>query len=320
MRAERRPRALAALCACLAASLWGRASQADVVHVYTRGETLAQLSERYYGTVAHEAVLVAANFLQVQQSPTIQTGVHLVIPSVSYHRVVLGETWERLAQHLMGNPRHGAWLATHNGGQFGLSPSAGTVIRVPYLLRYVITNDEPLFEIARRYYGDRSLVQFILEFNGLSSQRLSRGQVLVLPLIDLTLRDTAADSPDAPLVAAHEAQLSVERELPRLTQLLNRGLYVETVALGARLAAVSDLSLSQRVQIHRQLAEAYVALDREDLAAQLLRDTLQADPSFTLDATATPPKLLHALDVARGGGSTQTTAAPPPTSRPEGAH
>lgn len=295
-------------------------AEADVVHVYTRGETLAQLSERYYGTVAHEAVLVAANFLQVQQSPTLQTGVHLVIPSVSYHRVVLGETWERLAQRQMGNPRHGAWLATHNGGQFTVSPSPGTVIRVPYLLRYVITSDEPLFEIARRFYGDRSLVQFILEFNGLSSQRLTRGQVLMLPLIDLTLRETPAESPDAPLVAAHEAQLSVDRELPRLTQLLARGLYVETVALGARLAAVTDLALAQRVQIHRQLAEAYVALDRDDLAAQLLRDTLQADPSFTLDPVTTAPKLLHALDLARGGGSTQVTAAPPPTSRPEGAH
>ena len=43
-----------------------------------RGETLAGLAERYYGNVAMESVLVAANYLYLQATPAIppqRTGV-----------------------------------------------------------------------------------------------------------------------------------------------------------------------------------------------------------------------------------------------------
>lgn len=301
-----------------------RPARADVIHTYTRGETLAAISERYYGTVAHEAALVAANFLYIQQGPTLQTGVHLVIPSITWQRVGPGDTWERLATRLLGDGRCGAYLARINNGRFDLSPSPGTVIRVPYLLRYVITSEEPLFEIARRFYGDRAQVQFISDFNILPSQRLTRGQVLVLPLADVELRDPSLDTPTEPaavgLSATHAAQVQVDRELPAFAQCIHRGQYVEAVALGARLAATPDLSAAQRVTLDRGLAEAYVALDRRDLAAAVLRDALTVDPSVTFDPVTTPPKVLDALILARGGSTSQAIAPPPPTARPDTAH
>ncbi|MBI5517030.1 MAG: LysM peptidoglycan-binding domain-containing protein [Deltaproteobacteria bacterium] len=304
----------------LTSLLVGPSARADVVHTYTRGETLAALSERYYGTAAQEAVLVAANGLHLQASPSLMTGVHLVIPSVSYHRVAPGETWERLGQRLLGHPRHGPYLARSNRGSFDISPSVGTVVRVPYLLRFVVGTDEPLFEIARRFYGDRAMVQFILGYNQLSSTRLQRGQVLVLPLADLTLREVAPGSPEAPLVAAHGVQREAERDLPALLQHLRRGQYVEAVELGARLRARPELSVDQRVALLRALAEAYVALERQDLAVEALREALTVQPSATFDPALTPPKVLEALALARGGSATEVIAPPPSTARPERAH
>jgi len=312
---------LAALLALsLGVGLRAAPSRADTVHIYARGETFAALAERYYGNASFEPIIVAANFLYLQASPAVPTGSHLTVPSVRYLRVEAGDTWSQLAQRHLGDARRGAYLARINGGRFDQSPSASTVIRLPYLLRYVVMSEEPLFEIARRFYGDRALVQFITEFNHLGSQRVSRGQVLVLPLADVVLRETSGAANDATLVAAHGAQRDVERDLPALRRLVQRGLYVEAVSLGGRLAGVPELTQSHRVAIHSALAEAHAALDRPDLAADAYRQVLAADPSFTLDPTVTPPKLLTAFALAHGTAPSVVLQPAPPTGRPDTAH
>ncbi|MBL8602267.1 MAG: tail protein X [Myxococcales bacterium] len=294
--------------------------RADVIHVYARGETFAALAERYYGNAALEPVIVAANFLYVQANPTLPPGVHLTIPSVQYLRANAGDTWERLAQRHLGDGRRGPYLARINGAVFTAPPSAGTVLRLPYLLRYVITAEEPLFEVARRFYGDRAMVQFLVEYNSLGSQRVGRGQVLIVPLHETVLRELPEGSTDAALIAAHSAQRTVDRELPTLERLLSRGLYVETVALASRLAGADPLTNTQRVAIYRCLAEAQAALDRPDLASEAYRQVLAADPEFSLDPTHAAPKLLTAFTQARGTAPSVLLAPAPPTARPDTAH
>lgn len=308
------------LAAALALTALAGDAWSDVTHVYQRGETLASIAQRYYGNPSLEPVIVAANYLYVQAAPALAQGVHLTIPSVTYERVAAGDTWERLAMRHLGLRSRAGYLAQVNRGQFNLSPSPGTIIRVPYLLRWVITDDEPLFELARRFYGDRAQVTFILAFNGLSSQRVTRGQVLLLPLPDVVLRDPAQGGADPTVVAAHAEQRGAERELPTLRQLVDRGLYVEAVGLGARLAAVRDLATAQRVAVHRLLAEAYVALDRRDLAADALRVVVATDPSYRLDAETTSPKVMEAWIAARGTAPANVLNPAPPTARPDSAH
>jgi LysM repeat protein len=313
-----RPAALAlalALALCLPA-----AARADVIHVMARGETLAGIAERYYGNVAMESVLVAANYLYLQATPTIPPGTHLVVPSVTYHRVQLNDTWEGIARRHLGDNRRGPYLARINGASFDLPPSAGTVIRLPYLLRYVVNSDEPMFEIARRFYGDRGQVLFITQYNFLATQRLQRGQAVVLPLADVVLREQPAGSVEAALVEVHNLQRRVERDLPAFRQYLARGLYAEAVALGARMLANVEVTRDQRLTIDRGLAEAYAALDRRDLAAEALRDAIATDPGLTLDPDTTPPKILDAYALARGTAPTTVIAPAPPTARPDGAH
>lgn len=304
----------------LCASLFASAAAADVTHVYQRGETLAAIADRYYGNPSMEPVIGAANFLYVQSAPSLAQGVHLTIPSVTYETVRAGETWERLAQRHLGLRSRGPYLARINRGQFNISPSPGTVIRIPYLLRWVVSSDEPLFELARRFYGDRTQVQFILAFNGMSSQRVARGQVLLLPLADVVLRDPAQGGADPAVVATHAEQRGVERELPTLQRYIDRGLYAEAVGLGARLAAASNLATAQRVSVHRLLAEAYTALDRRDLATDALRVVVATDPSYRIDVDTTSPRVMEAWIAARGSAPSQVLAPAPPTARPDDAH
>ncbi len=316
-----RARGLAAVVASVASvALATPVARADVTHVYARGETFAAIAERYYGAASLEAIIVAANYLQLQGTPTIPSGTHLTIPSVGYHRVGAGETWERLSMRYLGDASRAPYLARVNGGRPDVAPSPGAVLRLPYLLRYVVAAEEPMFEVARRYYGDRALVQFISEFNHLSAQRLVRGQVLILPMPDLVLREASADPSEGALIAAHAAQRQVDRDLPTLRQYVVRGLYAEAVSLAAQMLGPEDLAAPQRLLVLRQLAEAYAALDRRDLAADAFREILRIDAAFTLDASATPPKVLAALNLARGTAPEQLLRDAPPTSRPDGAH
>jgi LysM repeat protein len=315
MRATR----LAALVVLLALAPAG-AARGDVVHLVRQGETLASIAQRYYGDPAREATLVAANVLGAQANASLLPGMRIVVPSVSYYRVEPNDTWQRVAQRELGSASRAPYLARVNGADPRVPPSPGAVLRIPYLLRYVVLEDEPLFEIARRFYGDRTQVQFILEFNHLSSSRLQRGQVLLLPLADLTLREEPVCESTAPLAAASVSQRRVEQEIPALEALVAHGQYVEAVALGARLAGAGELSVAQRVAIDRALAVAYCALDRLDLAAESFRDALAADRTLSLDPHTTPPKVLDAFSLARGLDTARTIAPAPPAARPDEAH
>jgi LysM repeat protein len=286
-----------------------------------QGETLASIAQRYYGEVSREATLVAANVLSAQINASIVPGIRIVVPSVSYYRVAVGDSWTHIAQRELGSASRATYLAqVNNGNMLAPGPAPGTVLRVPYLLRYVVLDEEPLFEIARRFYGDRSQVQFILEFNHLSSTRLQRGQLLLLPLPDLTLREEPHCEDSAQLADTNRAQREVDQQLPTLAALVLRGQYVETIALGSRLSATPNLSTAQRAAIYRAVAEAYCAVDRSDLGAEAFREVLAAEHGYTLDPRTSSPKLLEAFNAARGMGRTRTIAPAPPTARPEGAH
>jgi LysM repeat protein len=309
--------------ACLLALLgFTRApnAHADALHTVRSGETLASIAQRYYGDVAREATLVAANVLNAQANASLLPGMRIVVPSISYARVEPGDTWQRVAQRELGLQSRAAYLARVNSADLRVPPSPGAVLRIPYLLRYVVMDDEPLFEIARRFYGDRTQVQFILEFNRMSSSRLQRGQVLLVPLADLTLREEPVCESSAPLAGTSQAQRRIEQEIPALEALIAHGQYIEAIALGARLGSAGELSTAQRVAIQRVLAEAYCAVDRLDLAAEAFREALSVDRSLTLDPHTTPPKVLDAFNMARGLGSARTIAPAPPTARPDEAH
>ncbi len=309
---------IAAALACAATR--AHDASADVVHQVRPTETLASIAEHYYGDASREALLVAANVLNAQANLSIVPGMRIMIPSVGYYRVQPGDTWLHLAQREMGAGSRALYLAQMNNANALVPPAAGSVLRVPYLLRYVVLGDEQLADIVRRYEGERVTVPFVLDFNHLSSSRLQRGQVVMLPMADLTLREEPVCESAAPLASANAVQRQVDHDIPALASLVAHGQYVEAVALGSHLARSGPLSVAQRVAVDRSLAEALSALDRADLAAEAFRDALQADRSLTLDENTTAPKVLEAFSIARGLGSVRQIAPPPATARPDSAH
>lgn len=70
------------------------------------------------------------------------------------------------------------------------------------------------------------------------------------------------------------------------------------------------LTGNQVVSIHRELASAYVALNRVDLAVQAFRTALGRQRDLELDVTRTSPTVLRALEEARERERNEPRAAP----------
>jgi len=290
-------------------------AQVPLVHTVRPGETLASIAETYYGDPRRESVLVTENGLMSGGGSAIVVGLRLVVPSVSYHRVQEGETWAELATRFYGDPSRAFVLIEANAGKAGGQPDVGAELLVPYPLRHVVDQTEALRKIAKTYFKDSSGMNTIRRFNEIG-QRVVRGQILLVPLSDLTLtpagKEVAKRQAESPPQGGdiREKQALIDVQLPQLRDLVRKGSYAEAVALANRLIGGGDLSASQVVSIHRELATALCALGRDDLAREAFATMLEEQPDAELDGVRTSPRVLRVFEQAQ---KAQREHAPKPS-------
>ena len=273
-------------------------------HIVQDGDTLASISERYYGHLQHEKLLVAANGLNDQGGSPIVPGMRLEIPAVTHRRVEPGDTWNNLAERLLGSSQRSDVFARANDSNAWLPPGEGALIRVPYNLKVLAAGDDSIVTIAYRYLGNTEKAWVLDHYNGLKGRQLQRGDVVLIPLTDLQLtaqgREAAEQAAKATSTQSEaperQAQQGVERELPALIADVRGGRYVDAVTRGTRFLSSVDLSVAQLATVHRQLLEAYVALDAPGLATTSCTEWLKRDRQARLDPIRLSPKLIAACE------------------------
>ncbi len=284
---------------------WARADR-GYQHVVREGETLASIAERYYGDPRRESVLVAENGLTVGGGAPIRVGLRLQIPYVSYHIVEGGETWAELAVRFYGDARRAFVLIEANHGSSNEQPDEGAQLVVPYPLRHIVGQSENVLRVAKLYYGPgREGTRRLRRFNNLRNNRLSRGQIVLVPVADIALSEDGrnivgeetGETPEADDVRTLQA--AIDAELPLLREHIRRGRFTEAVSLGNRLLGARLLTGNQVVTIQRQLGTAYVALGREDLAIEAFRAALDRQPDMQLDTVRTSPTVMSAFRQAQ---------------------
>jgi hypothetical protein len=295
-------RALAWLCG-LCWVLWAPGANA-FVHIVQPGDTLASLAERFYGKIQHERLLVAANALEMEGGIRITPGMVLEVPALTYVKVAPGQTWKLLAQRFLGGEHRAHALAQANDSQAWLFPPTDSEVAMPYNLRFVASGNETIVGLAYRYLGDRKKAWMLDQYNQRKGRQLVRGEVVLIPVTDLVLTEQgkqAAATAQGLLQrqlggAALNAQRQVELEQGMLSDDLRHGRYVEVVERGLQCFAKGELSQPQRARIHRQLLEAYAALDARELAHKSCAAWLKEDPKANLDPMLLSPKILSACE------------------------
>ncbi len=269
-------------------------------HVVMPGETLASIAQLYYGEPRRESVIVAENGLSSQGGQAIVTGLRLRIPWVSYHRVRAGETWAELASRFYGDRRRLFALVEANRGNAAVQPDEGAELLIPYPLRHVATQNDTLTRVARLYYGPGTgPIKLLRRFNRIRANRLSRGQIVLVPISELVLSEEgrrAFEKQTGRATSAGETrtlQSRISDKLPALLGHVERGQFTDAVALGNRLLGSRALTGNQVVTIQKVLGTAYVALGREDLALKSFRAALERQPDLELDSVRTSPTVMR---------------------------
>lgn len=269
-------------------------------HLVREGETLASISKSMYGRPDYEFILVSANALDAYGGSVITPGTRLEIPSLRYHRISIGDSWPKLAEQWLGNSSYAPILAHVNHTQAWLVPDAGSVFIVPYVLRFIASNEEGIFDMADRFLGDKMLAWQITILNDTKRTSVRRGDVTLIPLSNLTLTSlgeseaAAEEQQHAHLKEfrkAREKQHELESEIPKLWSLVHKGKYVETVRLGERLRTFGEATRSQTARIAKALTTAYVALDATGAAIEACQLYQKNANTIHLEPETTSPKI-----------------------------
>lgn len=293
---------LLALCLSFAAA---RAeAQAIYAHAVQEGDTFASIAQRYYGDPTREAVLREANRMKDAAEDGLLPGSWLFVPTVTFYRVGMDETWRSIAARFYGKEARANALIDANKGNRRVQPDAGAELLIPYPLLHVVAPGETLARIAAAYMTNTpTSLKRLKQFN--PGARIERGRVVLVPLFDLRLAgDGRAEASEAFTRAAgggaaKVAQDEVESALPELIQQVEQARFAEAVALGNRLLGATSLTSTQAVTIQQELGVAYVALERSDLAEAAFRAALGLQPNLELDTVKTSPRVLEAFNQAK---------------------
>jgi hypothetical protein len=308
MRASSRGAALAWALG-LACALAGTSRPAGAFpHVMKPGESLARLAEHTYGLVDHERVLVSANGLDAGNGVAVVRGMRIEVPALDHYRIQAGDTWASLAEALLGHSERQDVLAAANDSSPWQTPAEGAEIVIPYNLRVQIGPGDSLISVAQRFMGAKEKAWVLDRYNFLKGNPVKKGDLLLVPLTNLKLTDegkamamaAGAFERSQGAGSAREAQRRAEAELPSLVGEVRSGRYLDAVHRGIKMLGYGELSRPQLAMLHRQLTEAYVALDARGHASASCRAWREADTSVVLDPTYLSPKILAACEPAYG--------------------
>ena len=302
-------RALAPLPLVLALLCVASPAAAQVIHIAQPGDTPTSIAVAYYGDAARELVIRAVNGMEAEGEVELAVGEPILIPSQRHRLVAEGDTWEELARQELGSTDRAWLLAEANSTDPREQPEAGRVIIVPYLMPLSLADGLPTTVV--RYYPDavpRQQARMLRRVNPHLRGRVPRGTRLVLPIPGLEILESRRAELEQVATARRrpedaERQDHAAEQLARLQEQLASGSYAELVEQAGRISGCSDLTAAQQVRLHRYLGQAYVALDRLDLAEQEFRRLLALEPDFQFDQVTTSPNVLEALERVRRRGS-----------------
>jgi hypothetical protein len=155
-----------------------------------------------------------------------------------------------------------------------------------------------------RYMQDPAKSWDLDAFNDLRGASFHRGDVILVPLVGLTLTEEGRSearlgeqrTKSEGRIDDIEAQRKAEGEIPGLLEAVRRGRYVDAVARGNRVLGTGRLAGPQLARVHRALLEAYVALDTPEAAADACAAWKANEPGASLDPKKVSPKIRAACN------------------------
>ncbi len=294
---------------------------AQRVHTVKSGDSLQEISTRYFGVMTHAELIQRHNQMK---STHLREGQQLEIPIAEVHTVKSGNTWSGLASRYW----HDADLHRVMAELVADDPEAplkpGRKLRIPALARYRLQKGETLIALSRKFLGHGKGGDTLGRLNGISDpRRLHVGQKLRIPFFEtskLTEEKTPPVSAPPPVAPAAVTPPSSSTQAPptpkglatqapptpkglaeaALSKAINRyleGDYDDALkrleALQPEIEKSSDIAMQRRLLRH--LTFVYAAFDRADGVCTTYNSLLKIEPKPEWNPDQVSPKVLNLL-------------------------
>lgn len=265
-------------------------------------DSLGLIASEFYGDRARASYLMAENKLTKPRA--LRAGERLRVPVLREYVTAPGDTFQSLAEALLGDTRRGGFLADANRMSPDDDLPAGTTIVVPFTVTHVAAAAESLETVAQRFYGERRLAEVLRSYNQLDKATLDKGESIVVPSVKVRMHP-------ARLVAATGAEAKARRERREISARLAAAAIPvarhawrigDYAAIKRALEPIDPayVDLDAAVEIGVLLGSAHVAFDEPDQALAAFKRVLDRKPSHALRKFDHSPKVLAVWAKADG--------------------
>ncbi|GGL40775.1 alpha/beta hydrolase-fold protein [Nocardia jinanensis] len=148
-------------------------------HIVVAGETLPDLSLRFYGDAELHRLIATAS--GIADPDGIDVGQQLIIPDFERYNILAGDTLSALASRAYGDTSLSPLIAAASRIADPDDINTGQELIIPELTRYKVLAGDTLSELASRFYGDTSFSPLIAAVNDITDpDRVDAGKVLAV--------------------------------------------------------------------------------------------------------------------------------------------
>jgi hypothetical protein len=265
------------------------------MHRIRFGDTLATISQHYYGSRAYAQLLQLANGLP---SERLDAGDHIRIPTAWHYTVRKTTTLKGLATRFLGDARRWPALAMINQlRRKRKRVRAGTRLEIPFVLPYTVSASDTFAELSQRFYGTKKYGGLIASYNFITATSPSAGTQIEIPMGKPRITKVRLEqlTNERLLGVSSEADREQREGLQESNAMLRRGEYWAVPLRLVKLLAQDHTSDALMAEVYKLLAIAYVAVDQHDLAVRAFQEALLRQPGLGLDVVTTSPKVFRAL-------------------------
>lgn len=147
-----------------------------------KDETLSHVALIHYGDPKKWVYITAANF--IADPNKIPRGRALWVPTVWKYRIRKGDSLAKLAAKHLKDSKRADFLKWLNKIRNPRDLNAGTLIRMPFLLRHRVQQGQSMVDVAKRYYFRSKETGLLRKFNGKRTNVLKPGEIVFVPVFD----------------------------------------------------------------------------------------------------------------------------------------
>jgi len=266
-----------------------------------QNDSLSMLASEFYGDRSKYPFIITEN--RIQKPRPLYQGQRLRIPVIREITTSPGDTFAKLAESYLGDPRRAGFLAQANQMSPDDSLAAGVPLLVPFTITYTADGKESLSQIAGTYYNDSKLGDALRDYNFLDANVIQKGETITIPSLNVRMHPSKLGKPSAEARARRERHRDnnerAAKAIPAARHAWRLGNYAEVKRLLADID-VEYVDVSPAIEVGLLLGSALVAFKDQDAALAAFRKVLERRPGLTLRKVDHSPKILAVWTKADG--------------------